>query len=98
MNVENDRETVEYSAVDYLQSVIPQKSAFWVRGFILLFGRAIARILNNDYCTQAYGLGSANTRYPISAFVTDLVYLEGTQIAVDVKKITVSVGFPHQLE
>lgn len=31
-------------------------------------------------------------RYPISAFVTDLVYLRGTQIVVDVKKITVSVG------
>jgi hypothetical protein len=50
--------------------------------------QAIARILNNDYCTQAYGLGGANTRYPISAFVTDLVYLQGTHIAVDLKKIS----------
>ncbi|KIM47992.1 hypothetical protein M413DRAFT_439685 [Hebeloma cylindrosporum] len=68
LNVENDRETDGYSAVDYLQ--------------------AIARTLNSDYSTQPYGLGGVNTRYPISAFITDLVYLQGTQIVVDVKKIT----------
>jgi len=60
---------------------------------LLLFGRAIARTLNSDYSTQPYGLGGVNTRYPISAFITDLIYLQGTQIIVDAKKITVSVGF-----
>jgi hypothetical protein len=93
VNAESDRETDGCSAVDYLQLVIPWKLACQIRGLILLFGRAIARILNNDYCAQTYGLGGANTRYPISAFVTDLVYLEGTQIAVDVKKITVSGAY-----
>ena len=51
--------------------------------------RAITRTLNEHYQTQRYGLGGANTTYPISAFITDLVYLEGTGVHVDVKKITV---------
>ncbi|KDR85213.1 hypothetical protein GALMADRAFT_218346 [Galerina marginata CBS 339.88] len=68
LNMENDRETDEYTAADYIQ--------------------AIVRTLNTNYFTQAYGLGGANTTYPISAFITDLVYLKGTQVAVDVKRIT----------
>lgn len=52
--------------------------------------RAIVRTLNTDYSEQAYGLGSANTRYPTSAFITDMIYLKGTQIEVDVDRITVS--------
>lgn len=35
-------------------------------------------------------MGNANTTYPISAFVTDLVYLKGTTVSVDLPKITVS--------
>ncbi|KAF8973791.1 hypothetical protein BDZ97DRAFT_1900575 [Flammula alnicola] len=50
--------------------------------------KAIVRTLNSDYSNQTYGLGSANTTYPVSAFVTDLVYLKTTQIAVDVEHIT----------
>ncbi|KAF9535798.1 hypothetical protein CPB83DRAFT_34779 [Crepidotus variabilis] len=49
---------------------------------------AIARTLNTNYSTPAYGLGGANTIYPISAFITDVVYLKGTSVAVDVEKIT----------
>ncbi|PPQ67393.1 hypothetical protein CVT25_005972 [Psilocybe cyanescens] len=37
---------------------------------------------------STYGLGGANTTYPISAFITDLVYLKGTKVPVDVKRIT----------
>ena len=70
----------------------PRKLNCWVTYLVLLFGRAIARTLNSDYSTPPYGLGGVNTRYPISAFITDLVYLQGTQIIVDVKKMTVSVG------
>jgi len=50
--------------------------------------QAIARTLNTSHSTHAYGLGGASTTYPISAFITDLVYLQGTQVLVDVKQIT----------
>jgi len=49
--------------------------------------RAIVRTLNSNYSVQAFGLGSANTTYPISAFITDLVYLKETSIKVDVEEI-----------
>jgi len=49
--------------------------------------RAIVRTLNGDYSVQAFGLGGANTTYPISAFITDLVYLKGTRVKVDAKEI-----------
>lgn len=52
--------------------------------------RAIVRTLNANYSDQTYGIGLANTRYPISAFITDIVYLKGTKVAVDVQAITVS--------
>ncbi|OAX42565.1 UPF0052-domain-containing protein [Rhizopogon vinicolor AM-OR11-026] len=47
--------------------------------------RAIASVLNSQYSLG--GIGNA-TRYPISAFVTHLVYLEGTEIEVDLETIT----------
>ncbi|KAE9397682.1 UPF0052-domain-containing protein [Gymnopus androsaceus JB14] len=68
LNVENDRETTGYSAVDYVQ--------------------AIARTLNSQYQPQPIGLGNASTMYPISAFVTDVLYLRGGTISVDEDKIT----------
>ncbi|KAF8876805.1 hypothetical protein CPB85DRAFT_1378555 [Mucidula mucida] len=43
---------------------------------------AVTRTLNAQYQRQTYGLGSANTIYPISAFITDCIH-------VDVKRITV---------
>ncbi|KAK0198118.1 hypothetical protein F5146DRAFT_1018305 [Armillaria mellea] len=49
---------------------------------------AITRTLNAQYQNRSYGLGSANTTYPVSAFITDLVYLEGTTIHVNVDRIT----------
>ena len=52
--------------------------------------RSIARTLNTNHSKPVYGLGSASTIYPVSAFVTDLVYLAGTRIAVDIKRLTVS--------
>lgn len=65
--------------------VLKSKDMLFTDGY-----RAIVRTLNTDYSERAYGLGSANTTYPVSAFITDLVYLKGTQVAVDVKRITVS--------
>ncbi|KAF5377313.1 hypothetical protein D9615_006412 [Tricholomella constricta] len=50
--------------------------------------QAMARTLNGSYHTQPYGLGYVNTTYPISAFVTHLVYLRGTKILVDEEHIT----------
>lgn len=50
--------------------------------------RAIVRTLNGDHSVQAFGLGGANTTYPISAFITDMVYLKETRIKVDVTEIT----------
>ena len=52
--------------------------------------RAIVRTLNSDYSIQAFGLGGANTTYPISAFITDMVYLKGTRIKVDAEEIAAS--------
>ncbi|PBL01346.1 UPF0052-domain-containing protein [Armillaria gallica] len=49
---------------------------------------AITRTLNAQYQNRSYGLGSASTTYPVSAFITDLVYLEGTTIHVNVDRIT----------
>ncbi|TFK40941.1 hypothetical protein BDQ12DRAFT_600212 [Crucibulum laeve] len=49
---------------------------------------ALSRTLNTGYHAQSYGLGGANTTYPISAFITDLVYLKGTKVHVDVVRIT----------
>ncbi|ESK98117.1 maternal effect embryo arrest 18 protein [Moniliophthora roreri MCA 2997] len=50
--------------------------------------QAITRTLNDCYQPQVYGIGTANTQYPISAFVTDLVYLKGTRVVVNVKRLT----------
>ncbi|KAG6902984.1 hypothetical protein C0995_008557 [Termitomyces sp. Mi166 len=50
--------------------------------------QAIARTLNGTYQTQPYGLGNANTTYPISAFVTHLVYLKDGSVQVDTEHIT----------
>ena len=52
--------------------------------------RAIVRTLNSDYSIKAFGLGGANTTYPISAFITDMVYLKGTHIKVDTEEIAAS--------
>lgn len=54
------------------------------------FSRAIVGVLNSDYQKPSYGLGNASTVYPISAFITHLVWLEGTLIKVDVMALTVS--------
>jgi 2-phospho-L-lactate transferase/gluconeogenesis factor (CofD/UPF0052 family) len=44
--------------------------------------------LNSSYESQPFGLGGVNTVYPVSAFITDLVYLKGGKVAVDVKHVT----------
>lgn len=58
-------------------------------------GRAIARTLNARYQVEPYGLarGNAATLYPVSAFITHLVYLRGTTVVVDVRKIGVGITF-----
>ncbi|KAL1678701.1 hypothetical protein EV122DRAFT_211386 [Schizophyllum commune] len=50
---------------------------------------AIANTLNTQYSPGSYsGLGNVATRYPVSAFITDLVYLKEGQVDVDVAAIT----------
>ncbi|KAH9486721.1 hypothetical protein JR316_0000786 [Psilocybe cubensis] len=77
LNGENDRETEGYTAADYIRSVVA-----------LLFVAIVQTLNNNNHSTPVYGLGGANTTYPTSAFITDLVYLKGTKVPVDVKQIT----------
>ncbi|KAH0838708.1 UPF0052-domain-containing protein [Lanmaoa asiatica] len=50
--------------------------------------KTIVGVLNSDYQKPSYGLGNASTVYPISAFITHLIWLEGTLIEVDVMALT----------
>ena len=89
VNADNDRETDGYTAIDYIRFGLQS----WAPEPVIDFPyRAIVRTLNGDYSIQAFGLGGANTTYPISAFITDMVYLKGTRVKVDVKQITVSLS------
>ncbi|KAF8746251.1 hypothetical protein AX14_000049 [Amanita brunnescens Koide BX004] len=49
---------------------------------------AIVKTLNASYSAQPFGLGHASTTYPVSAFITDMIYLEGTDIDVNVERLT----------
>ncbi|KAF9056393.1 hypothetical protein BJ165DRAFT_1381113 [Panaeolus papilionaceus] len=49
--------------------------------------QVIVKTLNDNYSTASYGLGQANTTYPISAFITDLVYLRSSRNIVDEEKL-----------
>ncbi|TFK76650.1 UPF0052-domain-containing protein [Pluteus cervinus] len=49
---------------------------------------AIVQTLNTSYNAMRHGMGNANTTYPISAFITDLVYVKNTAVKVDEKHIT----------
>ncbi|KAF7310424.1 hypothetical protein HMN09_00584400 [Mycena chlorophos] len=54
---------------------------------------AIVDTLNAHYDTPSYGLAyGSNTTFPVSAFITDLVLLKGTQVAVDQRRITNAAG------
>lgn len=55
---------------------------------VTLGRRAVASVLNSPYQKPFHGLGNAQTIYPISAFITHLVYLEDTSIAVDEENLT----------
>ena len=87
VNSVNDRETDGYTAVDYVRydRLVP-----WGRLIAHRTCSTIAQTLNDGHHVKSYGgLSKADTRYPISAFVTHLVYLRGTAVEVDVPKITV---------
>lgn len=80
VNSRNDRETPNYTAVDYVLT--------------------ITRALNATYSSSSsqysqYGLGpkgGAATTYPVSAFITDLVYLKGCEdVKVDRDAIHVRI-------
>ncbi|KAJ6569557.1 UPF0052-domain-containing protein [Mycena capillaripes] len=52
---------------------------------------AIVRTLNAHYSTPSYGLAyglGSNTTFPVSAFITDLIYLKDTSVQVDLRQIT----------
>ncbi|KAF7340159.1 UPF0052-domain-containing protein [Mycena venus] len=54
---------------------------------------AIVRTLNAHYNTQSYGLAygsGSNTTFPVSAFITDLIYLKDTSVQVDLRQITMA--------
>ncbi|KAI0067548.1 UPF0052-domain-containing protein [Artomyces pyxidatus] len=48
---------------------------------------AIERTLNTRYQVEHYGLGNAATTFPVSAFITHLVYLRGAAIPIDVAHV-----------
>jgi len=50
--------------------------------------RLITRTLNASYQPSYGGLGQASTLYPISAFITHMVYLKDTRVEVDLEMIT----------
>lgn len=50
----------------------------------------ITKTLNTSHETVPYGIENASTTYPVSAFVTHLIYFEEANVPVDVKRITVS--------
>ncbi|KAF7306414.1 hypothetical protein MIND_00432600 [Mycena indigotica] len=53
--------------------------------------KAIVNTLNAHYDTPSYGLAygpGSNTTFPVSAFITDLVFLKDTQVFVDRRQIT----------
>ncbi|TBU54005.1 hypothetical protein BD310DRAFT_936957 [Dichomitus squalens] len=51
--------------------------------------RIVARTLNDGHHAKTYGgLSKADTTWPISAFITHLVYLKGTAVEVDIPQIT----------
>ncbi|KAI0656776.1 UPF0052-domain-containing protein [Cubamyces menziesii] len=51
--------------------------------------RTITRTLNDGHHAQVYGgLSKADTTYPVSAFITHMVFLRGTSVEVDVPSIT----------
>ncbi|KAJ7239010.1 hypothetical protein B0H12DRAFT_1136546 [Mycena haematopus] len=53
------------------------------------FCSAIVRTLNAHYTTQSYGLAyGSNTTFPVSAFITNLVYLKDTSVQVNLRQIT----------
>ncbi|KAF8887726.1 hypothetical protein BD779DRAFT_1440644 [Infundibulicybe gibba] len=58
---------------------------------------AIVRTLNAQYHKQPYGLGNVNTTYPVSAFITDLVYLRGTSVVINEKQLTVRLSGPQMV-
>jgi len=60
-----------------------------------LFTSAIVRTLNANYHNQSYGIGNMHTTYPVSAFITDIVYLKGSRLDIDVEHITVSEVYCH---
>jgi len=64
LNSENDRETHNYSAVDYVQ--------------------AITSTLN----TQGDTRRGVHSTYPISAYITHLIYLQNGKVSVDVDELT----------
>ena len=59
------------------------------RSFIINIFRTIARTLNDGHHAKTYGgLSKADTTWPISAFITHLIYLRGTSIEVDELSLT----------
>lgn len=58
----------------------------------MILSSALANTLNAQYPGHQYSLGNAHTRYPISAFITDVVYLTGGKVPIDILKLTVNLA------
>ena len=67
-----------------------------------MYASTIARTLNASYSSQSYGgLGGVATTYPVSAFVTHMIYLKNASVEVEVGKVAVremdDTGYPSFL-
>jgi hypothetical protein len=70
--------SIDYNYINYL-----------IHPKIFIRCRAIVRILNAEYHTQGCEVGHVNAIYPVSRFITHLVYVRGATVHVDVAHITV---------
>lgn len=85
MNSKNDRETENYTAMDFIEcDSKPVRRSICV---LTPLASAIVRTLGSVHETE-----KISTPYPISAFITHLVYLHDTEVTVDVERITVREG------
>lgn len=84
MNSRNDRETEGFTAIDYLQYVTLLEAIETHAYSQAICYRTISKVLNH------HDSFSAEEGWPISAFVTHLVYLKGSEVEVDEVAISVS--------
>ncbi|KAG8978838.1 hypothetical protein FRB93_010606 [Tulasnella sp. JGI-2019a] len=78
LNAYNDRETGGYSAVDYIRAIVRTLNSYDV----------VVQAQHTTRTPITDGTQASGADYPVSAFITHLVYLQGTEINVDELSLT----------